>query len=70
LETPNAAYKLDVNGTLNVTSVLVGGTVITGSQFITSGTNICYTTGNVGIGIADPGTYRLNVTGNTKVTGT
>ena len=44
-----------------------------GHSFITrSGTGlyILGATGNVGIGIADPGVYKLNVNGNTNITGT
>jgi len=69
---PHATYKVDVLGDINCSGAFrVGGTAITGSKWTTgaTATNIYYTTGNVGIGIADPGTYRLNVTGNTKVTG-
>jgi hypothetical protein len=48
--TPHATYACNVNGTLNATNVLVGGNAITGSKWTTSGNNIYYTTGNVGIG--------------------
>jgi hypothetical protein len=49
---PHATYKLDVNGTINATSVLVGGTAITGSKWTngSTATNIYYASGNVGIG--------------------
>jgi hypothetical protein len=48
--TPHATYKVDVNGILNATSVLINGSAITGSKWTTSGNNIHYTAGNVGIG--------------------
>ena len=50
--TPHATYKLDVNGTINATSVLVGGAAISGSKWTAgaTATNIYYSAGNVGIG--------------------
>ncbi len=39
-----------------------------GSQWITSGNNIYYSTGNVGIGTSNP-TSRLEVSGNTNIAG-
>nr|NQU94034.1 hypothetical protein [Bacteroidota bacterium] len=47
-------YKLDITGDLHTT---------TGAYFATS-------SGNVGVGTTDPGSYKLNVNGNTNVTGT
>jgi len=49
---PHATYKLDVNGTINATSVLVGGAAISGSKWTAgaTATNIYYASGNVGIG--------------------
>jgi hypothetical protein len=54
---PHATYKVDVNGTLNATSVLVGGSAITGSKWTTATdtTRIFYNSGNVGIGTTNPG---------------
>jgi hypothetical protein len=59
---PGATYKVDVNGTLNATSVLIGGNAITGSKWSvgTPSTAICYNSGNVGIGNTTPlGTLHL-----------
>jgi hypothetical protein len=49
---PHATYKLDVNGTINATSILVGGAAISGSKWTAgaTATNIYYSAGNVGIG--------------------
>jgi hypothetical protein len=71
IPTPSSPYKLDVNGTINATNILVNGAPISSgsaSQW-TSGTNsISYSSGNVGIGT--PGTsYKLDVNGSTNVTG-
>jgi hypothetical protein len=54
--TPHATYRLDVNGTINATSVLVGGSTISGSKWTTATdtTRIFYNTGNVGIGTTNP----------------
>lgn len=65
----NPSYKLDVNGIINGTALYVGGAPYVGSQWTTSGSNIYYNTGNVGIGNTDPGTYKLKVTGTTQTTG-
>jgi hypothetical protein len=53
----NAAYLLDVNGSLNCTGLLVNGTAVatgTGSVWSVSGSNILYTSGYVGIGTTSP----------------
>ena len=49
---PSATYKVNINGTLNATSVLIGGNAITGSKWSNGAvaTNIFYNSGNVGIG--------------------
>jgi hypothetical protein len=68
--TTTPGYKLDVNGTINATGILVNGSPISGggSQW-TSGTNsISYSAGNVGIGTSGT-SYKLDVNGSTNVTG-
>ena len=54
--TPHATYKVDVNGTLNATTLLMGGNPISGSKWTTATdtTEIYYNSGNVGIGTTDP----------------
>jgi hypothetical protein len=50
-------YKLNVNGTINATSVLVGGSPISGSKWTNNtedATKIYYNGGNVGIGNTNP----------------
>lgn len=57
------AYRLDVNGSINASSILINGAPFAGggSQWITSGTSIYYNaSGNVGIGTSSP-TGKLNV---------
>lgn len=66
--TPNASYKLDVNGTINATGLTVNGSAVTSSQWTTSGTTINYASGNVGIATGTP-TEKLHVTGNIKASG-
>ena len=59
---PSATYKVNVNGTLNATSVLVNGSAITGSKWTTGTptTTIYYNGGNVGIANTTPlGTLHL-----------
>jgi hypothetical protein len=53
---PHATYRVDVNGTLNATSILVGNNPISGSRWTTSTdtTRIYYNGGNVGIGTTNP----------------
>jgi hypothetical protein len=59
------AFKLDVNGVINSTGILINGVPFAGggSQWATSGTTISYTAGNVGIGTASPGSFQLAVEG-------
>jgi hypothetical protein len=66
---PSATYKVNISGTLNATSVLVGGSAITGSKWTTATdtTRIYYNAGNVGIGNTNPtGTLCL---GNSAIGG-
>jgi hypothetical protein len=59
--TDTATYKLNVNGSINTTSILIGGSTITPSKWSTtpSTTNIFYNSGNVGIGVTNP-VYKLH----------
>ena len=54
--TSHATYKVNVNGTLNATTLLMGGNPISGSKWTTATdtTEIYYNSGNVGIGTTDP----------------
>ncbi len=61
------AYKVNVNGTLNATYILIGENPISGSKWTTSGSNIYYNTGNVGIGTTDPQT-KLHIRDDTTNT--
>jgi hypothetical protein len=52
------SYKLDVNGTVNATGLLINGSALstaTGGGFTTTTSSIAYTTCNVGIGTTSPG---------------
>ena len=61
-------YIVDVSGSLNATSITIGGTQInTSSQWNSSGTNIYYSTGNVGIGKTP--NYTLDVSGSISING-
>jgi hypothetical protein len=67
--TTTPGYKLDVNGSINATSILINGSPFAGggSQWATSGTTINFPAGNVGIGNASPG-YKLDVSGAINAT--
>jgi hypothetical protein len=68
--TPNSTYKLDVGGPVNATGLYVNGTPFYGSQWVTSGTNISYTSaGSVSIGTTTPGSYKLAVAGKIAADG-
>ncbi|MFM7855404.1 MAG: beta strand repeat-containing protein, partial [Flammeovirgaceae bacterium] len=63
--TPNAAYKLDVAGTINATSILVNGQPVSGGSSVWTniGTDINFLTGSVGIGKAPATGNKLDVSG-------
>lgn len=63
--TPTPAYNLDVAGTINATSILVGGQPISSgsSSWANIGTDINFLTGNVGIGKAPATGNKLDVAG-------
>jgi hypothetical protein len=70
MPTANPAYKLDVNGTINATSILVGGQPISSgaSSWANIGTDINFLTGNVGIGRAPVAGNKLDVNGAVNAT--
>ncbi len=83
IDTSSPAYKLDVNGDINIGSLAkykiggndlsysdLAGTPPASSQWTTTGNNIYYNTGSVGINIATPNTaYKLDVNGSIYVNG-
>jgi hypothetical protein len=73
--TTSPSYKLDVDGDINLTGDLrIGGVAQTfgggsgSSPWTTSGSDIYYSSGDVGIGTSTP-SYKLDVNGTMNVTG-
>lgn len=62
--TTSPGYNLDVVGTINATSLRMGGATVVSSQWVTSGLHINYTAGMVSIGTpSTPSGYKLAVGG-------
>jgi hypothetical protein len=68
-----SSYKLDVSGEINATGLRINGTPISGggnsSQWTTSGSNVYYNTGNIGVGTNSPSTAKLVVSGSAGAEG-
>src|SRR6056300_1559547 len=62
------AYAMDVNGTVNATSLYVDGSEFVSGLWTESGSNIYYTSGNVGIGMATAPQKTLEVAGPMRIT--
>lgn len=64
IATATPAYTLDVAGTINATTLRIGGNQVVSSQWITNGSNLNYNNGMVSIGTtATPVGYKLAVGG-------
>ena len=64
--TDTATYKLNVSGSLNATSLFVGGAAFTGNSQWFGTTHIYNNTGNVAIGTTDTSTAKLFVNGTIR----
>ena len=70
--TSNPQYRLDVNGSLNASSILVGGAALSanvGGGFTSSSNSTTYTLCNVSIGSSTQSNYQLNVSGDINFSG-
>ncbi|HEY4787295.1 MAG TPA: hypothetical protein VIH57_14650 [Bacteroidales bacterium] len=69
IRTRYLTFLLDDNGAsgtlVNIQEIYIFGNVTQFSQWTTNGSNI-YFNGNIGIGITDPGSYKLNVAGRVR----
>ena len=66
--TNNPAYKLDVNGTVNATSLYVGGSPLQGSPWTETASSNIYYASNVAIGTNTDPTKTLEVAGPMRIT--